>query len=301
MSGKPNILYLVDASIYVFRAWFSVPDDFVDSDGNPANAVYGFAGFLCSLLEQAQPSHIGIAFDESLESSYRNEIYPQYKANPLPAPIELKRQFAHCRAVAEALGLECFSDNRFEADDLIGTFAHLKRRQGMRVHIVSADKDLSQLVQEGEILWDFARNIRLDQTAIEEKFGVRADQMADYLALTGDAVDNIPGVPGVGPKSAAALLRHFGSLDEILKRVEEIGFLSLRGAKSLQNKIKSHSEDALLARELTRIPIDAPIPEPEPSLEWRAPDLAALDDLFDYLKFGRMLRARCHGLAKRFE
>lgn len=301
MSQSPTKLYLVDASIYVFRAWFSVPDEFVDRDGNPANAVYGFTGFLCSLLEQARPSHIGVAFDESLESSYRNEIYPQYKANRDPAPVELKRQFTHCRAVAEALGLECFSDSRYEADDLIGTFAHRKRQQGLQIHIVSADKDLAQLVQAGETLWDFARNIRLDPAAIEDKFGVRPDQMVDYLALTGDAVDNIPGVPGVGPKSAAALLQHFDSLDEILERVQEIGFLSLRGAKSLQKKIENHREDALLARKLTRIPLDAPIAEPEPSLEWRAPNLAALDDLFDYLKFGRMLRARCHKLAEHFD
>jgi 5'-3' exonuclease len=296
--GTTTELYLVDASIYVFRAWFSVPDEFVDRDGNPANAVYGFTGFLCSLLEQARPSHIGVAFDESLESSYRNEIYPEYKANRDPAPAELKRQFAHCRAVAEALGLECFSDHRYEADDLIGTLAHRKRQQGMQIHIVSADKDLSQLMADGETLWDFARNIRFDQAAIEEKFGVKPEQMADYLALTGDSVDNIPGVPGVGPKSAAALLQHFGSLDEILKRVEEIGFLSVRGAKSLQNKINNHQQDALLARQLTLIPVDAPIPEPEPSLDWRPPDLAALDDLFDYLNFGRMLRARCHALAQ---
>ena len=294
-------LYLVDASIYVYRAWFSVPDDFVDADANPANAVYGFTGFLCSLLEQVRPTHIGVAFDEALESSYRNEIYPQYKANREPTPIELKRQFAHCRAVAEALGLECFSDSRYEADDLIGTLAHLKRQRGMRIQIISADKDLCQLIHEGDCMWDFARNIRLDPTAIEEKFGVRPDQIVDYLALTGDAVDNIPGVPGVGPKSAAALLQHFGSLDQILQRVDEIGFLSLRGSKSLMNKIKNHREDALLARQLTCIPIDAPIPQPEPSLEWRPPDLAALDNLFDYLNFGRMLRARCHGLAKRFE
>ena len=108
MSGSPDNLYLIDASIYVFRAWFSVPDEFVDRDGNPANAVYGFTGFLCSLLEQTQPSHIGVAFDESLESSYRNEIYPQYKANRDPTPTELKRQFAHCRRWPKPSGLRAF-------------------------------------------------------------------------------------------------------------------------------------------------------------------------------------------------
>jgi len=120
-------LYLIDASVYVFRAYYSIPDDFYDQDNNPVNAVYGFAGFLCTLLQNQAPSHIGIAFDEALESSFRNEIYPDYKANRDPAPVELKRQFLHCRALAEALGIDCFSDSRYEADDLVGTLAHRKR------------------------------------------------------------------------------------------------------------------------------------------------------------------------------
>jgi 5'-3' exonuclease len=296
MTTPKTDCYLIDASIYVFRAWFSVPDNFLDRDGNPANAVFGFAGFLIGLLEQVKPSHLGIAFDESLESSFRNEIYPQYKANRDPAPVELKRQFSHCRAVAEGLGIDCFSDHRFEADDLIGTLATRKRQVGHQIHIVSSDKDLAQLLEAGETLWDLARNQRLDSDGIMDKFGVRPEQIADFLALTGDAVDNIPGVPGIGPKTASALLGHFGTLDELLGRIDEVGFLSIRGAKSLAVKLRNHEQDARLARRLTEIATDAPIPEPEPSLAWRGPDLEELEDLFDYLGFGQGLRRRCRRL-----
>lgn len=295
-------LYLVDASIYVFRAFFSMDAAMTDRDGNPSHAVYGFAGFLCTLLEQTKPSHIAVAFDESLDSSFRNELYPAYKANRDKPPVELKRQFSHCRAMAEALGIDCFSDDRYEADDLIGTLLANHRPAGARGHIVSADKDLSQLLDKpGDNLWDFSRNLRWDHAGIEEKFGVRPNQMADFLALAGDSVDNIPGVPGVGPKTAAALLSHFGELEQVLERAAEIEFLSIRGAKTLTTKIRDHTDNARLSKVLSVIHTDAPIPEPAPTLAWRKPDIAAIDELFDYLDFGRLLRQRCANLAAHFQ
>ena len=136
-------VYLVDASVYIFRAWFSMPDDFVNSRGEPTNAVYGFSGFLCNLLEQTGAEHVAVAFDESLSKSYRNEIYPEYKANRDPAPEELKRQFSWARAVAEAMGLQCYADDRYEADDLIGTLAEYWRARGHPICVVTSDKDLS--------------------------------------------------------------------------------------------------------------------------------------------------------------
>ncbi len=292
-------LYLVDASVYVFRAYFAVSPELTDADGNPTNAVYGFSGLLCTVLEQVRPTHIAVAFDESLELSFRNDIYPEYKAHREPAPLDLKRQFAHCRAVAEALGIECFSDDRFEADDLIGTLAERKRGRGFTIHILSSDKDLAQLIEGADTLWDFGRKERQDAGAIERRFGVRPDQFADYLALTGDPVDNIPGVPGVGPKSASHLMRHFDSLDELLGRADEIAFLSsLRGARSMSKKIARHADAARLARRLTAIATDAPLPEPEPTLQWRGPDLSTLEELFDFLNFGRLLRRRVRALAE---
>jgi len=257
----------------------------------------GFGGFLATLLEQTRPSHIAVAFDESLDSSFRNDIYPDYKANRETPPVELKRQFSHCRALAEALGIDCFSDNRYEADDLIGTLLANHRPKGAVGHIISADKDLGQLLEvSGDNLWDFSRNLRYDHGGIKEKFGVRPDQMADFLALAGDAVDNIPGVPGVGPKTATALLNHFETLDELLKRTEEIEFLSIRGAKSLHKKIADNADQARLSKKLSIIATDAPIPSPPPTLEWRKPDITAIEELFDYLNFGRLLRDRVRKL-----
>src|SRR5210317_1398180 len=156
MSLQP--VYLVDASIYIFRSWFSISDEFSNASGEPTNAVYGFTGFLCSLLEQTQAEHIGVAFDESLTTSYRNEIYPQYKANRDPAPIELKRQFGWAREMAESMGLSCFADQRYEADDLIGTLAEFWRDRGHPVCIITSDKDLTQLVTKSDTWWDFSRN-----------------------------------------------------------------------------------------------------------------------------------------------
>lgn len=291
MSAPP--VYLVDASIYLFRAWHSMPDAFLNAQGQPTNAVYGFTGFLCSLVEQARPEHVGVAFDVSLTTSYRNEIYPAYKANRDPAPEELKRQFAWARSMAEAMGFKCYGDERFEADDLIGTLASYWRERGHSIHIVSGDKDLTQLLDDGDTWWDFARNTRLGPEGVFEKFGVRPTQIADYLALTGDAVDNIPGVPGVGPKTASALLSHFGTLDAVFQRIEEIQHLSFRGARTLAPKLAEHRSAAELARKLTGIECAVPSALAEPDLQRRALDEARLNRLFDTLSFGGMLRQRC--------
>jgi len=286
-------VYLVDASVYLFRAWFSMPDDFMNASGQPTNAVYGFSGFLCNLLEQTAADHVAIAFDESLTTSYRNEIYPQYKANRDPAPEELKRQFGWARAVAEAMGLQCYGDDRYEADDLIGTLAEYWRARGHPICVVTADKDLAQLVGDGDHWWDFSRNQKLNARQLTQKFGVMPQQMADYLALTGDAVDNIPGVPGIGPKSAAALLGHFGDLDSLYERLDEVPTLAIRGAKSIHRKLSDHREAAHLARRLTVIETAVESALAAPDLARSAVDPERLNQLFDELDFGGMLRQRC--------
>ena len=286
-------VYLVDASVYIFRAWFSMPDDFVNQQGQPTNAVYGFSGFLCSLLEQTAAEHVAIAFDESLSTSYRNEIYPEYKANRDPAPEELKRQFGWSRAVAEAMGLSCYADGRYEADDLIGTLAEYWRDRGHPICVVTSDKDLAQLVGDKDLWWDFSRNQKLNARQLADKFGVEPHQMADYLALAGDSVDNIPGVPGVGPKSASALLHHFGDLDSIYERLSEVEALSIRGAKSLRKKLSDHRDAAELARKLTVIETSVESALASPDLTRGEVDTARLNRLFDELAFGGMLRQRC--------
>ena len=285
--------YLIDASVYVFRAYYSMPDDMVDADGNPVNALYGYCRFLGDFIEQVNHEHVGVLFDESLSTSFRTEIYPEYKANRDPAPEELKRQFDWARAVAEAMGLQCFADPRYEADDLIGTLAGYWQARGHPICVVTADKDLAQLVGENDHWWDFSRNQKLDARQLTEKFGVEPRQMADYLALTGDAVDNIPGVPGIGPKSAAALLNHFDDLDSLFDRLDEVAGLPIRGASSLQRKLREHRPAAELARRLTGIEMAVESALAAPSLTRAEVDTAGLNRLFDELAFGGMLRQRC--------
>ncbi|NLB12864.1 MAG: exodeoxyribonuclease IX, partial [Gammaproteobacteria bacterium] len=166
-------LHLVDASLYVFRAWHSLPaEEFTDAQGAPVNALHGFARFLLELLEREQPQHIAVAFDESLESSFRNELYPPYKGNREPAPAELKRQFRLCQRFTAALGLTVLVDPRYEADDLIGTLLHRQRGYGYRGIVVSADKDLSQLLVGNDEQWDYARQLRWSATGVKSRYGV---------------------------------------------------------------------------------------------------------------------------------
>ncbi|HNR91874.1 MAG TPA: 5'-3' exonuclease H3TH domain-containing protein [Dokdonella sp.] len=293
----PDRVYLVDASLYVFRAWHSIPPDFTDIDGHPVNAVHGFTRFLLDLLERVRPGHAAIAFDESLTGSFRNAIYPAYKANRELPPAELVRQFDYCREVAAALGLTVLTDRQYEADDLIGSAVACLARHDRRVVIVSADKDFGQLVGDQVEQWDFSRDQRWDAHGVRQRLGVKPEQVADYLALTGDAIDNIPGVPGIGAKTAATLLAHFGSLDTLLARADEVAFLRLRGAAATSARLREHADIARLSRALTGIAVDAPVPASVEAYARRAHDWDAVETLFDRLRIGPMTRARVRGLA----
>ena len=282
--------YLIDASVYVFRAYYSMPDDMVDDDGNPINALYGFCRFLGDFIEQVNPEHVAVAFDESLTTSFRTTIYPEYKANREPAPAELKRQFSQCRRYSEALGLMNCADPQYEADDLIGTLVEHGRRNGRPSTIVTRDKDLAQLLTKDDVFWDFAGKGKIGYEKVPEVFGVWPEQIADFLALAGDSVDNIPGVPGVGKKTAGALLGHFGSLDDIYDNLDKVHEVEVRGAKTLGAKLDTHKDAAVLARKLTGIACDVPIEDPESKLRRSMPDLGAINALFDEANIGTALR-----------
>jgi 5'-3' exonuclease len=285
-------LYLIDSSLYVFRAWHSMPDEFRDAQGWPTNAVHGFARFLLELLERERPEHIVLAFDEALDSCFRHAIYPAYKANRTPAPDELRRQFAHCKALCAALGLAVLAHHEYEADDLIGSALHSARPHGFHGVIVSADKDLSQLLGEHDEQWDYARQQRWRADGVKARHGVHAHQMADYLALCGDAVDNIPGVTGVGAKTAAVLLAHFGSLDVLLTRIDEVPFLRLRGAAQVATRLREQREQALLWRQLSTIALDAPVDTSATAYRRANADAGMLAGLCDALRFGPLTRRR---------
>ena len=282
--------YLIDASVYVFRAYYSIPDDMVDDAGNPINAFYGFCRFVGDFMEQVTPEYVAIAFDESLSSSFRTAIYPEYKANRDPAPPELKRQFEQCRRFVRALGVMELGSPRYEADDLIGTLVEHGRRQGRPSTIITRDKDLTQLLGKDDIFWDFAGKGKLGYDDIPSSFGVWPEQIADFLALAGDAVDNIKGVPGVGRKTAEKLLEHFGSLEEIYENLHRVHEVNVRGAKTLAAKLDAHRDAAMLARQLTGIACDAPIDEAETLMQPAAPRLGEIHALFDETGVGTALR-----------
>lgn len=291
-----TVIYLIDASVYVFRAYYSMPPDMTDRDGNPVHALFGFARFLGDLIERAKPQYIAVAFDESLTTSFRNRIYPAYKANREPAPPDLKLQFERCREFCRHMGLAHFGHDEYEADDIIGTLHARFRRQGHCTTVVTRDKDMAQLIREGDVYWNYAENIRLRHSEIEEHFGVAPERYADYLALTGDAVDNIKGVPGVGPKTAAALLKAFASLEEIYDNLDEVAGLPIRGASKLPARLAEHREAAFLARRLTEIARDMPLDCERDHLACRGPDVAALTEFFDRQNFGPMLRRQTERL-----
>jgi DNA polymerase I len=293
------VVYLVDASFFVFRAYYSIPDHMADVDGNPVNAVYGFARFICDLVERENPAHVAIAFDESLASSFRTRIYPQYKANREPAPPALKEQFARCRELCEHLGISTFGSAEYEADDIIGTLATRMRAAGFTATVVTRDKDLSQLIRVGDEFWDYMAGQRLGYADIANRFGVQPEKMADFLALTGDAVDNIPGVPGIGPKTATALLQRFDSLDHLYDHLDQVAAMGLRGSVGIVKRLVEHRHAAYLARELTRIACDMPIASGPSDLRRRSPNLPAIEGFYDRAGFGPMLRRQVERIHQR--
>ena len=285
--------YLIDASIYIFRAWFSVPDSMRGENAKPVNAVYGFCKFLTEFVERSQADYIAVAFDESLTTSFRNEIYPQYKMNRELPPQELSDQFAWCKRLVEAAGLFCMAHDRYEADDLIATAALGMREQGYRIGVVSGDKDLAQVLRGNDFWWDFAKNIQLDSSMVSEKFGVGPEAIHDYLGLCGDAVDNIPGVPGVGPKTASALLQNFGSVEALYQRLEDVKHLKVRGAKTLASKLREHKEQAFLSKQLATVEYQAPIDVTPDLLRRKAAEVGGLQQV------GQIMGGRGDGLFER--
>jgi 5'-3' exonuclease len=284
-------VYLVDASIYIFRAWFSYQDEVTDRSGHLVNAVFGYADFLTRLLRQLKPRYIACAFDGSLATSFRNEIYPAYKANREPAPAELKYQFDLCRRLTRALGIAEYSSDRFEADDILGTMASMMRAEQHPVTVITSDKDLTQLLQhEQDHWWDYARNIKLDHEGVLLRFGVKPNQIADMLALAGDTVDNIPGIPGIGPKTAAGLLQRYDCLDGIYNNLHQVENCGLRGAKRIKKLLIEYEADARLARQLTVISAQVPLQNKCSCLEWQGVEKDQIEEISEDLGFSTFRR-----------
>jgi len=280
--------YLIDASPYIFRAHFSMPSSLVDPEGRRAGATYGFASFLLKLLAEEQPSHLAVAFDGSLTTSFRNELYPEYKAKRETPPKELVSQLVACRRVAECLGMATFIDQSYEADDLIGTLVDRVTGSNQAAVIVTSDKDLAQLVSDSVTLLDFARETRYSISEVEQKFGVLPSQIVDFLALAGDAVDNIPGVRGVGAKTAVALLQAFEDLETLYKRLDDVEELPIRGASSVKVKLEMGRDMAFLSKELATVYCRIPLEVRLEDLTYVGADRGCIEALFRELGFERI-------------
>jgi 5'-3' exonuclease len=298
-AATSGVVYHIDASYFIFRAYYSMPPDMVDGEGNATHALYGFARFISDFMEQIRPERLGVAFDQSLrsETSIRSAIYPAYKANRESAPADLERQFPLCREFCRHMGLAEFASAEYEADDIIGTLATRSRAAGLRNVLVTRDKDLSQLIRDGDVYWDYSGNVRYQYHEIGARFGAIPELIADFLALTGDTVDNIPGVPGIGKKTAAALLANFTSLDELYANLEHVPKLKLRGAAAVAARLFANKEAAYLARRLTGIVCDIPLEVGLDDLKPRTPDAAGLENFFDIHGFGDILRRQARRIA----
>lgn len=270
-------LYLVDSSSLFFRAFFAIRE-LSAPDGTPTNAIYGFLQMLLRLVKEEQAQWIVCCLDRK-EASFRAEIFPEYKANRSEPPDKLVPQFPYLRILPELLGVPVLDAPGFEADDLIATLTRWGRSHGREVVIVSGDKDFAQLVEPGVVLLDTMKQERLDSQGVLSKWGVRPDQMVDYLALVGDSSDNIPGVSGIGPKGAQKLLQDFGSLSGIYQNLEKVS------GDSLRQKLAVGKDSALLSKRLVELSFDVSLPSGEEAFRRQPARVAELRDLAVRLNF----------------
>ncbi|MGB0546706.1 MAG: DNA polymerase I [Paracoccaceae bacterium] len=292
--GKGHHLHLIDGSAFIFRAYHALPPLTRKSDGLPVGAVSGFCNMLNRYIEDNNgpdaPTHVAVIFDHS-SHSFRNDIFDGYKANRPPAPEDLVPQFPLTREATKAFNIACEEMEGFEADDMIATLACQARDAGGRVTIISSDKDLMQLVGDGIEMYDAMKNKRIDREGVFEKFGVYPDRVIDVQSLAGDSVDNVPGAPGIGVKTAAALINEFGDLDELLSRAVEI-----KQPKRRQTLL-DHAEQIKLSRELVTLDCNTPLTFALEDLEFRAPIPGQLLDFLTKMEF-RTLTKR---IAQKFE
>jgi DNA polymerase-1 len=286
-------LTLIDGSGFVFRAYHALPH-LSTTKGVPTNAVYGFTTMLLKALREHAPTHVALVFDAS-RRSFRHALDASYKANRPEAPDDLARQFPLVRDVARALNVHMLEEEGVEADDVIGTLACRAREQGWEVVIVTGDKDFAQLVDERVSLYDpmaeaTGRGGWTARAEVEKKMGVPPEQVVEYQAILGDKIDNIPGIPGVGEVTAAALIRKFGSVEEMLRRPDEIPAAVARGGERLKEKVLANTERLRLNRKLVELRCDMALPYEPAAFERRAIDAERTRALFSELEFSRLLK-----------
>ncbi len=284
----PNPLVLVDGSSYLYRAFHAFPP-LTNSQGEPTGAMYGVLNMLKSLIAQIEPSHIAVVFDAK-GKTFRDELFEQYKSHRPPMPDELRRQVEPLHNIIRALGIPLISVEGVEADDVIGTLAVQAAQAGKNVLISTGDKDMAQLVNSHIMLINTMNNTLLDREGVIEKYGIPPELMIDYLALQGDASDNIPGVKGVGEKTALALLQGIGSLAEIYANLDQVAALPIRGAKTLAPKLAAEKAAADLSYQLATIKTDVPLALSHDQLLTGHAQRDQLVDYFSRYEFKRWLK-----------
>ncbi|WP_114767536.1 DNA polymerase I [Vibrio rhodolitus] len=288
-----NPLILIDGSSYLYRAFHAYPGTM--SNGEiPTNAVYGVVNMLRSMMRQFASDRIAVVFDAK-GKTFRDDMYPEYKANRPPMPDDLRCQIEPLHNVIRAMGLPLISISGVEADDVIGTLASQASQQGIPVLISTGDKDMAQLVDENVTLINTMTNVVLDREGVIEKFGIPPELIIDYLALMGDKVDNIPGVPGVGDKTATALLQGIGGLDKLFENLDDIAPLGFRGSKTMAKKLVDNKDNALLSYELATIKLDVEMEFKPQELVKAEPNTDELIKLFGQLVFKSWLNELLEG------
>ena len=285
--GKGDHVFLVDGSSYIFRAYHALPPLNRKSDGLQVNAVLGFCNMLWKLLrdmpEDNRPTHLAIIFDKS-EITFRNKLYPDYKAHRPPAPDDLIPQFALIREAVRAFDLPCLEQAGFEADDLIATYARLASERGATTTIVSSDKDLMQLVTDWVTMYDTMKDRRIGIPEVIEKFGVPPEKVVEVQALAGDSTDNVPGVPGIGVKTAAQLIVEYGDLEQLLFRAGEIKQPKRREA------LIENAEKARISRQLVLLDDKVELEVPLDDLAVHEPDARKLIAFLKAMEFSTLTR-----------
>lgn len=262
-------LYLLDGSSYLYRAYYGIRE-LADSGGMPTNAVFGFTRMLFALIQEHRPDYLAVVFDPPREETFRREIYPAYKAHREAMPEELALQLPYVRKILQALNVPALEAPGFEADDVIATLARVYAAQGIEVTVVTGDKDLLQIVSDGISLLDTMKGKLSRAPEVLERFGVPPELVADVLGLAGDAADNIPGVPGIGEKTAAKLVQRFGSLEAVLQ------WKSLVSGKARRENLHFHAEQARLSKILATVRYDVPLEVPLVDLQRRTANLPEL-------------------------
>ncbi|EJM7847302.1 DNA polymerase I [Vibrio parahaemolyticus] len=288
-----NPLILIDGSSYLYRAFHAYPGTM--SNGEiPTNAVYGVVNMLRSMMRQFASERIAVVFDAK-GKTFRDEMYSEYKANRPPMPDDLRCQIEPLHNVIRAMGLPLICVPGVEADDVIGTLAYQASQQGMPVLISTGDKDMAQLVDDNITLINTMTNVVMDREGVVEKFGIPPELIIDYLALMGDKVDNIPGVPGVGDKTATALLQGIGGLTKLYENLDDIAALGFRGSKTMAKKLVDNKDNAMLSYELATIKLDVELEETPESLFKAEPNKDELIKLYGQLTFKSWLNELLEG------